>query len=125
MIKKSIWSEMYTKSWCEETGTYQMGQQTRQPLNLPDILARVKNLSILGLLFYLIFLTLSKVLNCNLDSGRHEELWRAQTTLAEKAKENWIPFEMKMRHFKKGSIKILTDAKTEDEPADAGEYEAW
>ena len=116
---------MYTKSWCEETGTYQMGQQTRQPLNLPDILARVKNLSILGLLFYSIFLTLSKVLNCNLDSGRHEELWRAQTTLAEKAKENWIPFEMKMRHFKKGSIKILTDAKTEDEPADAGEYEAW
>ena len=38
IIKKSIWSEMHTKSWCDEAGSYQNGSQTRQPLNLPEIL---------------------------------------------------------------------------------------
>lgn len=38
VIKKSIWSEMHTKSWCDEAGSYQNGSQTRQPLNLPEIL---------------------------------------------------------------------------------------
>jgi PAB-dependent poly(A)-specific ribonuclease subunit 2 len=55
---------MYTKSWCDETQSYQMGQQIRQPLNLPDIL----------------------VLNCNLESNRNEDLWRIQTELAQKEK---------------------------------------
>merc|ERR1739848_800274 len=64
-----------------------MGQQTRQPLNLPEIL----------------------VLNCNLDTPRHEELWRVQTEMAEKADDTWIPFNVKIRFFKKGTIKIIND----------------
>lgn len=100
IIKKSIWSEMYTKSWCEDTGSYQMGQQTRLPLNLPDIL----------------------VLNCNLESNRNEELWRIQTELAEKANETWIPFEVRIRFFKKGSIEVITEDLA-DPTEDDGEFE--
>lgn len=69
VVKKSIWLEIYTKSWCEETQNYQMGQQTRKPLSLPDIL----------------------VLNCNLDSAANEEFWKVQTELAKaEGKDSWI-----------------------------------
>ena len=77
-----------------------MGQQTRCPLNLPDIL----------------------VLNCNLDSSRNEELWRIQTEMAQKADETWIPFELKIRHYKKGSIQIVKNGTPAQEIEDQ-EYE--
>ena len=32
---------MHTKSWCEEASAYQNGNQTRQPLNLPEVLGKV------------------------------------------------------------------------------------
>ena len=51
IIKKSIWSEMHTKSWCDEAGSYQNGNQTRQPLNLPEILGH-------SLLCYIIIIQL-------------------------------------------------------------------
>ena len=82
-----------------------MGQQTRQPLNLPEIL----------------------VLNCNLDTTRHEELWRQQTEMAEKAGDTWIPFRIRIRAFKKGAIKILdgTERDAEDEEFEDIEYKLY
>ena len=125
IIKKSIWSEMHTKSWCDEAGSYQNGNQTRQPLNLPEILGNVYH-TLDNTTFVSNNKLPLKVLNCHLESPRDEELWRIQTSLAENENSSFIPFEMKFRIYKKGNIEIIkSDSKTDNNGKNESDYEDY
>ncbi|XP_076824729.1 PAN2-PAN3 deadenylation complex catalytic subunit PAN2-like isoform X2 [Clavelina lepadiformis] len=65
VLKNSICSQIHTKSWDQETETYQPMVQTKTPISLPDILS----------------------LSCALFREEDTQFWKTQTELFEKKKE--------------------------------------
>uniref|UniRef100_A0A671SBI5 PAN2-PAN3 deadenylation complex catalytic subunit PAN2 n=1 Tax=Sinocyclocheilus anshuiensis TaxID=1608454 RepID=A0A671SBI5_9TELE len=85
ILKKSICLEQSTQAWCDNCEKYQPTVQTRNIRCLPDVL----------------------VINCEVNSTKEAEFWKAQTELcsvegvtfdtqAEDMRHVWIPLSLKM-----------------------------